>query len=96
VDGVSRVVNEELLVLVEFECVDRRLAKLFADHQDGLASWLALRSSRQGGRARLMMPALQDRLFLPSSAKIPLLPPCPQLVVDGRNCASKRALSNNK
>ena len=66
VDGVSRVVNEELLVLVEFECVDRRLAKLFADHKGGLASWLALRSPRQGRRTSLMMPALQDSLLLSS------------------------------
>jgi hypothetical protein len=38
-DGVSRVVN---VVLVELVCVGRSFAKLFADHERGLAPWLCI------------------------------------------------------
>ena len=94
-DGVSRVVNEILLVLSTGRI---RLWPLNYSHYpyDGLAPWPVHCVARARAGATLIMPEVQGPLLPPLPVKIPYCSKCLLLEVDGRNCVSKRALLNNK
>jgi len=82
---------QQLSRLAEFEqrCVLRQDALIGGRGRKRVAAL------RRQGRSDLMMPEHQDALLASSSSYTTFLT-CLRLEADGRNCANKRACSNNK